>query len=376
MLSLIKKIIVKIIYLKSIVIKKSPIQLIFIPTKIKSSIDRIYNTTDGLIFSFFLKNYFTFNLRPKKSENVITKSRNLQNKKISIILQGPIEIIDNFTYETVLLYLKLFPNTDIILSTWKIDSIKLKSKFKNLLEYNKNFHLIENLPPKKTGFKNINLQILTTKNAIKLAKELKCEFVLKTRTDFRIYKDNLSDFFINLLSTFRTKNNIGNQKFRIISLNLITAKYRLYSIGDILLFGHIDDISKYWDIDYYDKEIKKFNNIENGMIKNTPITGEVFLCTNYLLKIGIKLKWNLSDYWEICRDHFCIIDNDMIDGFWFKYNYMADKQYLKNYSLVNRRCIDFSDWLNLQNNLNVNIYDNQNLERYKKVGNDFKRIIK
>ena len=66
--------------------------------------------------------YYTFHTRPKLSDHVSIsrfENQNLINKNIlvAIVIQGPVIIKDNFTKETLKLYLKFFPNQKIILST-------------------------------------------------------------------------------------------------------------------------------------------------------------------------------------------------------------------------------------------------------------------
>ena len=71
---------------------------------------------------------------------------------------------------------------------------------------NQKIHLISNKKPEYVGYKNSNLQAISTKNAIKYAKKIKCKYVLKTRTDVRLNSKNFQEYLLNLLKFYKFKN--------------------------------------------------------------------------------------------------------------------------------------------------------------------------
>ena len=107
----------------------------------------------------------------------------------------------NFTIETINLYAKIYPNTPIIVSSWEEDIKKLKKHISGTR--NQKIHLISNKKPEYVGYKNINLQAISTKNAIKYAKKIKCKYVLKTRTDVRLNSKNFQEYLLNLLKFYK-----------------------------------------------------------------------------------------------------------------------------------------------------------------------------
>ena len=114
------------------------------------------------------EHFFLFKLLNK---NLIISSKNLlikNNLKIAIIIQGPIVDQSNFTIETINFYLHNYPFIPIIVSTWEGDEKKLKKIFKK--EINKKIYLILNKIPKYSGYKNINLQAVSTKMQLTLQK--------------------------------------------------------------------------------------------------------------------------------------------------------------------------------------------------------------
>ena len=140
--------------------------------------------------------YYTFNYRDK-----FFKERNckIQNK-ISIIIQGPILRKDNFTINTINLYLKHCKST-IILSTWK-DNL---SKKEILRLKKKGVKIIINELPNLAGPGNINFQLKTTSEALKLSAKLGNKFSIKTRTDCRIYLNNFDEELLRLYQFYLKK---------------------------------------------------------------------------------------------------------------------------------------------------------------------------
>lgn len=262
-------------------------------------------------------------------------------EKVAIVIQGPPDYNDNFTIETIKLYKKYFPGAAIILSTWD----NVKTEFLKRSEEEKIF-IIQNTIPDYAGFANINFQIKSTISGIKMAKELRKNYVLKTRTDQRIYNHLSLSLFSHIQHIFPLEK-IIDQKKRLIVTNLITLKYRLYSISDMLMYGQIDDMLEYWDV-LPDNRIIKTESTKYSM-NFTPINrlGETYFTTNFILKKNEKLKNDFKQYYSFLKDRFCVIDYKMIDLFWNKYNRNNGDRY-NNYDYVNSlQRLSFTDWLNI-----------------------------
>ena len=110
----------------------------------------------------------------------------------AIIIQGPLDLKHNFTFET-LKYYKLNYDCTIILSTWEEKIIKFLNEIKKL-----DIEVLINKKPNTSGWGNINYQTLSTYNAIKHAKLLGKKYVAKTRTD------NCKIYSIDFFTTVRT----------------------------------------------------------------------------------------------------------------------------------------------------------------------------
>ncbi len=332
----------------------------------KSFAKKILNYKDLIISAVenVLSSYITYHLKPKFSLNYNLQADTLKSySKVAIIIQGPLLKRDNFTLNTVKIYKKIFSNYQIILSTWEDEDKNYIDEFKK-----ENIEIILNKKPTYPGIANINYQITSTKSAIKKSEELKMNYILKTRTDTRIYNQNSIEFLINLLETFPI-NLITNQTKRIAFPSLNTYKYRPYSVTDLVMFGTINDIIKYWDI-----ELDTRKNVEVSKIIgewSQSKFAEVYLSANYLKKIGKELQWTLADSWQTYAENFCVFNSQDIDLYWHKYFRTHEHRRLNYNEMRNDRELTFSEWLNLYSGVN----NKKNIPEYV-LKSRFTEIIK
>jgi len=289
--------------------------------------------------------YFNFRLFKKKATNKSdssifrVKSRGL----FAIVIQGPIIEKSDFTLETIKSYRYFYPNAIIIFSTWKVGS-DIIEKFKDL-----DVHLIQNRYPDYYGISNINLQLVTTQSGVQLAKELGAEYVLKTRSDQRIYHPGFAAYLNSLIDAFPLCGSIVGQKKRIVGISLNTFKFRLYGLSDHFIYGYIDDVLLYFDVEldcrkFTPEDIVNFSSTYRQFSLSRIC--EIYLCSNFLNKVGRSLSFNLSNSFEMFRDHFIIIDQSAIKLFWNKYTLDQDRF---NYFGFCEPEISFNDWLVLNN---------------------------
>lgn len=299
----------------------------------------------GIISAININSFFSYHLRPKFADDIeVAQDQNTEVQKIAIIVQGPIVKENNFTFETIKLYRKIFPKNKIILSTWENEKIEEFEK----LNY-KNLIIIKSKLPEEAGYLNINYQIKSTKSAIEKSKEFnEIEYLIKSRTDCRIYDPNSLSHLLNLIKNFPvTENDFLN--FRILANSSSTCKYRIYGLTDIFQFGEKNDLFNYWDIPYYEKVLldKQYNINEDPIINETPILSEIFLCSYFLYKNKYDISWSMEDWWEVCRKFFIVIDDKSIDLFWCKHSPEIEYKFMKTYSENYPRSLSFNDWLKL-----------------------------
>lgn len=292
------------------------------------------------------KFFITSHLRPKRASLVnIWPDRLKSQPKYAVIIQGPIYKKDDFTLETIRLYKKFFSGTDIIVSTWDTEDSDYIKKIKD-----ENIEVTLNAEPEIPGPSHINFQLKSTFAGVKRAEELGAEYVLKTRTDQRIYGINVLDFFYNLLKTFPPKMEY-KQKERIIGVSLNTFKYRLYDLSDMVIFGFLDDMKLFWSAAPDNRPYKNDANLTQGEFSRLRIC-EMYLTSEFLKNIGRELKWTLEDSWQAMVDHFIVVDQQSIDLYWHKYNKHKEFRYLKYGAILNNREMSFLEWFNLYKGLN------------------------
>jgi len=295
------------------------------------------------------KNAFTtYHSRPISSSSIGTQSDKVANQKqFAIVIQGQIIKENDFTLETVKIYKKHFSDALIILSTWEDEPLAIIKRFEGL-----GITILLNEKPDYTGTSNINLQIVSSRNGMRKARELGAEYALKTRTDQRIYAPNVADYLYNITEVFPVRGGY-NQKKRIVGMSLNTFKYRMYGLSDMLIYGHIDDMMLYWDVSLDQRVFTAEEAEESGSTLRKFAMWrvcEVYLTTEFLIKVGRTLGWSLKDSWEAFADHFCIVDKEQLDIFWAKPPRLEYK-WLSYTGMVKFQEITFREWLNIYNNL-------------------------
>ncbi len=263
-------------------------------------------------------NSITF--RPKNAEQVDSYNHNSLSEKVAFVIQGPIVENESFTLETVKLYKKKYPGHLIIVSTWEGISEKVYQQLEA------EAIVLLNQKPSKVGALNVNLQIESTKKGILKAKELGCDFVYKTRTDQRFYSVEMTPYFLDLLRKESLKSLGLNHK--LISASMTTLKYRPYGIGDMFMFGQIDDMLLYWDSVFDERTLTK-DDIPVLSISETAKLklAETYLCTNFLDKINYSYDFTLADSWRVYQTYFLIIDHEVLNLFWYKYDWRNETRF-------------------------------------------------
>lgn len=288
------------------------------------------------------KQFILFRSYPKFSSEIgASHDPLLKFPKIAIVLQGPIDKNEDFTLETVRIYKKIFHDSvKIIISTGEIEDIAYLKKIEKAGAV-----IVINKKPANPGPANINLQIISAGSGVREAKELGAEYVLKSRTDQRLYAANALEFLYNLIEKFSA---------RIISTDYITFKYTPYSISDMTVFGRIDDMMLYWNPPLDERRpfiLDRKNLPEKDFIKNR--VAEIYLATEFLKKTGWDLKWTVADYWQALADKFCIIDASSLDLYWHKvaHHKFKENKYWCYDAVRNTDILSFREWFNIYTNL-------------------------
>lgn len=291
-------------------------------------------------FSRISSSFYTYHKRPKQFVYKNTADTNFAND-LSVIIQGP--IIDcGFVCETIKLYQNIvFPGAQIIVSTWadtRPDYLKVLSGL--------NITLVVSEKPKHSGPQNINYQICSTRKALDSINPSSV-YVIKSRTDQRVYEKSTYSYFLDLFEVFDVDNDRCYSKIVVLDLN--TFKNRLYGVSDMFLFGKVKDITRYWQVEYDQRpyDIVALSKVISQHDLSVLCVCEVYLCVSYLKKVGHNVKWSTEDSDLALKRYFIVASSSEIDLFWKKY---SNKEFMwRNYRLEDSDMMLLShrDWLRL-----------------------------
>jgi hypothetical protein len=303
------------------------------------------------------KYFFTYNVRPKYSEDFISKESVSQYAhKYAIIMQGPLIKENNFTLETVKFYNKIYPKVQIIVTTWNTEDGEYIEQIRKC----DNCEVVLNELPKNSGFLHFNYQIISTVAGLKRAKELGKSFVFKTRCDYRFYKRGLLDYMRNLLMIFPCADANMGQKYRIvITSGRSDDMFKQFFVGDQFNFGYISDMLNLWDQKLSSTNISMRDLEVEREQKHLTWKEERDICRvltkGYVKKMAsYDIPNTIEAYWEFARKYLIFLSAKDADAYWCKYENRFEETesngeyYRKD---TESKCMaynwNFSSWLNL-----------------------------
>lgn len=247
-------------------------------------------------------------------------------KQIGIVLQGPVVYDQDFTWETIQLYKNNYPQATIILSVWENE--KQNSEFEKFREAG--IEIVYAQKPKIRGYQNTNLQLATSAAGIQRAKEMGLKYVAKTRTDMRFYD---TDMYLLMKSLYKLcPNDLGENDIQKERLVIFPPRWDyFYFICDFFMFGDVDDMMLYWNVD------DLIEDRYQGEAAET-ILGNRF--AGYLGKrLDNKLE-NAEEYYRIIKKHFLVIEDKQLQYVWYKYFFA--KAWGGEY---HNNIVNYTDWL-------------------------------
>jgi WavE lipopolysaccharide synthesis len=349
------------------VIKKFITQVLIVITRFLmffiSRVDKKGNLVLPLLFNGYERyseNFCNFKLYPKNADYFIPSNIKTVTKpgEFAIVLQGIIEIRDNFTIETVKLYKKIFPGAIIIISTWDYTDKDLLEEFKSLgceIVLSKDF--------KPCGFGNVNYQICTSLAGIKRAKELGALYTLKNRSDLRIYKEFAFEYLKSLLTIFPVdKDNPFKLKGRIISPAGNSGQmFMPLWLQDFYYFGYTGDLINFFDIPYDSRQVhsaqkylkEKYGKFDGEIMCDIPVP-EIYITKTFIEKY-MKADMKVINHWNLIRQYFIMVDHEALNSYWPKYKLYNLSSFYCEYDGKHNfidpyKHISSADFLNLYNN--------------------------
>lgn len=294
--------------------------------------------------------FFTIHTRPRRAREVGTWSEPaIAPARCSVVMQGPIYTDHDFTVETFRLYSRLMPGTQFILSTWSDTDPALLAPIRDL-----GVTVVLSDKPEYAAPFNTNMQIVTAAAGVRRAVADGAEWILKTRTDQRLYAPDALSFLIALAKTFPANAGTTTQKARIIGVGLGSLKFAPYHLSDQTVFGTAEDMLAYWTPPLRTPDEHESFRLDTRTIYLTSEIGELcrhsspecYFGSQFLKRIGRGVDWTIADSWAAYRDHFCVADLDATDFYWVKGQTYSQREHTFSYdALSNRAEMGFRDWL-------------------------------
>lgn len=284
--------------------------------------------------------WLTYHARPKRAEDCeIASDAASSLPSLAVVMQGPVLKRDDFTFETMRLYRRLFPGARLVLSTWKSEDATTLDRFRAV-----GIDVVTNDPPATPGQQNFNYQLVSSWAGLEHAAQAGAEYAIKTRTDQRVYGVNIHAMLMNMLRAFPLQS-AGRQRSRIIGASTGTFVFRLYGMTDMFLFGHIDDMLLYWSAPLSDARVPERKGPQSWRETSMDCICEVYLATEFLKAVGHEPQWTLEDSWRAFATHFAVVDGEDLDLAWPKYERFREYRRRSYTGQRIDRWLSFQEWL-------------------------------
>lgn len=263
---------------------------------------------------------------------------NTKKGEYAIVLQGPICYENAFTYNTVVMYKKIFPEALIIVSTWENEKKEILDKIEKL-----DVIVLRNPVMTDGGCGNVNRQIFTSRMGVRCAKEHGASYVMKTRTDQRIYYGYAFEYLKSLIQAFPVEDvwQLGQNK-RIVFMDSDLQRIEPvppFFVVDFFAFGTVEDLEKWYAIAYSTVPYKNGRDcaLKLGLYDETnvdqfpmserikyKIPAEYYITRTYLDEnIGEdrKIEDTTENYWKYLKCYMISVAMSEIEVYWAKYDY-------------------------------------------------------
>jgi hypothetical protein len=161
------------------------------------------------------------------------------------------------------------------------------------------------------GHHTINFHLKSTYNGLLKLKDMGIKKALKIRSDMRINSLYFFDTVANLNELFQAVDN--KQTCRLTILPPIFFQERTNYVPDYLMFGHIDDMIKYWKYPVQKEDLNYY--LSKGCANQ-----ETFFNQRYQDELGIICN-SIEQFKDILSRYFIVLDIDDFNVYWGKYGY-------------------------------------------------------
>lgn len=290
---------------------------------------------------FSVKSFVTWHSRPRFPDERHLNSSPISptdiGQDIGIVVQGPVRKKNSFTLRTLAFYRTVFPNALIVLSTWQGE---LQEEDRSRLN-DIGVALVELEPPESPGPGNLNLQIVSTVEGIKCLRALGAQFILKSRSDQRIYAPDALRSLVRMQHLLPGSDGKG----RLFAISVDTFSSRVFGLSDMLQFGTTDAVNSFWDVGLVaDSAPSRWE--EAGMVV------ESYLAYRYAQTRG-DYTFDFPGWREALQEIFGVVDASSLDFIWPKY---SQREYLwRRYDRSEHLELGFLSWMALLDRANSEI---------------------
>jgi len=264
-------------------------------------------------------------------------------RRVAVVVQGPLMLENDFTLESFRVHQRSLPGADLILSTWESSDAKTRATLDAIEAMG--VRVLREPPPTNPGPKNINYQLVSTLRGVQEARRRGAEFVLKTRADTRLGAPDIGQYLVGLAETFPLTSPCRQHR-RLLVLDLCTRLFLPHHPSDILMFGHVDDMIRYWSAPLNPVDVAERKPRTVGDLLAFPIP-EIYLCEHYLNTIAYPFERTVASWWRVLADLFLVVDRATLQFFWPKYAYLSDQRYGTNDEARNMALCSFREWVSL-----------------------------
>ncbi len=277
-------------------------------------------------------------------------------EKVGIVIQGPMDRNNDFTINTIKQLRYMYPDIKIVLSTWTGEVTNGDRLLLNKL--NCNLIVNDSLPAENKGFGrkvgHLNNQLLSSIDGITFLKQQGAEFVMKMRTDTRLYKNDFIPYLFNLIHVCPCEK--SNQNFRLINVafsnNLVSVPFFM---SDFIWFGAIEDMERLYSIPTREeKDLVMLQNLSeeqlranigksfshaheyqlNQMLESEKWTEEeqyiyynyreeAYITHTYAIRTQLceGTEYPMQAYYQFLKDYIIVVDETELMAYFDKYDY-------------------------------------------------------
>lgn len=281
---------------------------------------------DFELFRKPLNFFYTWHKRPVVVPTPVGSQHDFRT--FGVLVQGPVRKRRDFTYETLRGYSSMFPNATLVLSTWSDLGANEANKFRSL-----GVRVVLNQKPEEGGPANFNYQLRSTKAGLEEFDKTVTNFVLKQRTDQRIYSFNALTMLEKLTEIFPA----ADGGLRLVGSSLNTFADRDFGLSDMLHFSSLQEMKTLWGVG----EVGSHFGTVCGREISTP---EQFLTLSYLetrCPEFLDLSWK-----EALSQYLVIVDASSLDLLWPKYS-RREHLWIRYSDEHSKREVSFAAWVSL-----------------------------